>query len=607
MEYRWFLILSPIALGLVIITQFVLWRYRRERVGRALMGYFAIVFLMVMTNVLELLAESERWTLAWAAMQFPFYAMIPLVWLEFSFSFAAVKIARPRLLWSALCVVPVITTILALTIAEHGFIYSSVVFLTRYGYSTVEPEYGMWFWFNGVFHYVILIFGALVSIRSIIESQQQRPETSIWIIAGIALPLLTNILYLLPLSFLRYKDFTPIAFAVTGVFFFVGVFWQRMLQIVPKARNLVLNTMQQGVLIFDTGGLLVDYNPMAAEQLGIRETHVGRRVRDIPNLRDIMANHEHDVSQAFESELMLGNEFRHYDVFVRPVRDTANAAIGSVLVISDVTLRMKLMEDRMKLAAETQRANDELKETQMRLIHREKLASIGQLSAGLAHEMKNPVSFLQSNLRVMRRKLESLGARYAVDLPDSEIREIREVLDDSEDGFSRILTVVDNLLQFSRTGHDAEKQLYDLNRGIETTLQISKSLMNASGPISVVKEFGDLPKIRAYPGEINQVILNLLTNAIHALRNLLGEEGRIVIRTWADDDFEYCRISNNGPPIDPELMEEIFEPFFSTKESGQGTGLGLSIARDIISGRHGGTITVSSDRMETAFEFRLPV
>jgi two-component system NtrC family sensor kinase len=607
MEYRWFLILSPIALGLVIITQFVLWRYRRERVGRALMGYFAIVFLMVMTNVLELLAESERWTLAWAAMQFPFYAMIPLVWLEFSFSFAAVKIARPRLLWSALCVVPVITTILALTIAEHGFIYSSVVFLTRYGYSTVEPEYGMWFWFNGVFHYVILIFGALVSIRSIIESQQQRPETSIWIIAGIALPLLTNILYLLPLSFLRYKDFTPIAFAVTGVFFFVGVFWQRMLQIVPKARNLVLNTMQQGVLIFDTGGLLVDYNPMAAEQLGIRETHVGRRVRDIPNLRDIMANHEHDVSQAFESELMLGNEFRHYDVFVRPVRDTANAAIGSVLVISDVTLRMKLMEDRMKLAAETQRANDELKETQMRLIHREKLASIGQLSAGLAHEMKNPVSFLQSNLRVLRRKLESLGARYAVDLPDSEIREIREVLDDSEDGFSRILTVVDNLLQFSRTGHDAEKQLYDLNRGIETTLQISKSLMNASGPISVVKEFGDLPKIRAYPGEINQVILNLLTNAIHALRNLLGEEGRIVIRTWADDDFEYCRISNNGPPIDPELMEEIFEPFFSTKESGQGTGLGLSIARDIISGRHGGTITVSSDRMETAFEFRLPV
>jgi two-component system NtrC family sensor kinase len=607
MEYRWFLILSPIALGLVIITQFVLWRYRRERVGRALMGYFAIVFLMVMTNVLELLAESERWTLAWAAMQFPFYAMIPLVWLEFSFSFAAVKIARRRLLWSALCVVPVITTILALTIAEHGFIYSSVVFLTRYGYSTVEPEYGMWFWFNGVFHYVILIFGALVSIRSIIESQQQRPETSIWIIAGIALPLLTNILYLLPLSFLRYKDFTPIAFAVTGVFFFVGVFWQRMLQIVPKARNLVLNTMQQGVLIFDTGGLLVDYNPMAAEQLGIRETHVGRRVRDIPNLRDIMANHEHDVSQAFESELMLGNEFRHYDVFVRPVRDTANAAIGSVLVISDVTLRMKLMEDRMKLAAETQRANDELKETQMRLIHREKLASIGQLSAGLAHEMKNPVSFLQSNLRVLRRKLESLGARYAVDLPDSEIREIREVLDDSEDGFSRILTVVDNLLQFSRTGHDAEKQLYDLNRGIETTLQISKSLMNASGPISVVKEFGDLPKIRAYPGEINQVILNLLTNAIHALRNLLGEEGRIVIRTWADDDFEYCRISNNGPPIDPELMEEIFEPFFSTKESGQGTGLGLSIARDIISGRHGGTITVSSDRMETAFEFRLPV
>jgi two-component system NtrC family sensor kinase len=335
-----------------------------------------------------------------------------------------------------------------------------------------------------------------------------------------------------------------------------------MLQIVPRARNLVLDTMDQAVLILDTGGLLVDYNPAAADMLGIVEKDISRSVEDIPVLKDIIGQQETRRLASFEAELDILGQYRHLDVFLRPIGQAPRQLIGQVLIISDVTLRMMLMEDRMKLAAETQRANDELKETQMRLIHREKLASIGQLSAGLAHEMKNPVSFLQSNLRFLRKKLENLGARYAADLPDGEIREIREVLDDSEDGFSRILTVVDNLLLFSRPGTSKEKEYYDLNRGIDTTLQITRSLLESGVAITVQKEYGELPPTRAFPGEINQVILNLVTNAIHAVQNLLGDDAIIAIRTWHADGEVHCRIANNGPPIEEGHLGTDFRAVF---------------------------------------------
>ncbi len=605
MEYTVFVILAPIALAFVVITQLVLWRYRKEEVGRALIVYFALVVIMVLTNILELLSQSERATLFWAAMAFPLVSAVPLAWLHFAFSFTGAKISQRRLLWGSLSIVPAITLVLSLTIEHHGFIYSTVDYLTRFGYSTVEPTYGMWFWFNGVFHYVLLIFGAVIIIRHMAVSGSMKIGPAFWVAAGIFLPLIVNALYLLPLNFFVYKDFTPIAFAATGVFFFVGVYWQRMLQIVPQARSVVIDTMDQSVMIFDTGDILVDFNP-AASRLGIEENHIGEKLEDIPAVAEILGNHGNGDLVTFETTRSIAGRTHHLDVYLRPVSAGGKQHLGKVLIVSDVTLRVELMEDRMKLAAETQKANNELKRTQLRMIHREKLASIGQLSAGLAHEMKNPVGYLQSNLRVLRRMLESLSARFGSNIPDQEIRDIREVLDDSEDGFLRILTVVDNLLQFSRPGGNGEKQYYDLNKGIETTLQIAGSLIRASGDIRIDKDLALLDGIQAFPGEINQVILNLLTNAVHSVQGVLSEQGLIKIQTWQDEKSVYCRISNNGPPIEPEILERIFEPFFSTKDAGRGTGLGLSIARDIITGRHGGHIEAKSDRKLTKFTFSLP-
>lgn len=630
MEYTMFLILAPIALGIIIVTQVVLWRYRREAVGQALMSYFVLAALLVITNILELVAESETWTYNWAVAQFPFYSALPIVWLQFAFSFTEARISRWKLLFGFLSVVPAISTILVLTARQHGLIYVAVDYLARFGVSTVEPEYGLWFWFNGAFHYALLLFGALITIRYIILSDRVYANRAFWVIAGVALPLVVNFLYLLPLSFLRYKDFTPIAFAVTGVFFFIGVFWQRMLQIVPRARNLVIDSMDQAVLIFDTGGVLIDNNCTSRALLSISGKNLGLQRNEIPLLVALLGDTDLNRSHSFERQLEMNGRERHFDVYVRPIRNlprptppgVPGSEVGTLVMISDISEEVRLSLERLALLDDARRANEELKETQMRLIHREKLASIGQISAGLAHEMRNPVGYLQSNFRVLRKKLEALGVQFENEIPSDQLLTIRELLQDSEEGFQRILAVVDNLLHFSRPGKRDEMELYDLNRGIKSTLEITRELMEASRRIDLQVEYGELPQVKAYSSEINQVILNLVTNAVHAVQD--NEDGRpvITLRSFADEEGVGFRICNNGPAIPEEIREQIFEPFFSTKDSGrqngqqnsqssgpgtgQGTGLGLSIARDIVVERHGGSINVESGDEQTCFILRLP-
>ncbi|AHC16456.1 histidine kinase N-terminal 7TM domain-containing protein [Salinispira pacifica] len=579
MEYTMFLILAPIALGIIIVTQVVLWRYRREAVGKALMVYFVLAALLVITNILELIAESETWTYNWAVAQFPFYSALPVVWLHFAFSFTQARISRKRLLWGFLSVVPVLSTLLVLSARQHGLIYVSVDYLTRFGVSTVEPEYGLWFWFNGAFHYALLLFGALIIIRYIILSDRVYANRAFWVIAGVSLPLVVNMLYLLPLSFLRYKDFTPIAFAVTGVFFFIGVFWQRMLQIVPRARNLVIDSMDQAVLIFDTGGVLVDINSASEALLNVSGKNLGLQRNEIPLLVALLGDTDLNRSRSFERQLEMDGRERHFDVYVRPIRSlpgrsvaaSASSEVGTLVMISDISEEVLLSLERLALLDDARRANEELKETQMRLIHREKLASIGQISAGLAHEMRNPVGYLQSNFRVLRKKLEALGVQFENEIPSDQLLTIRELLQDSEEGFQRILAVVDNLLHFSRPGKREEMELYDLNRGIRSTLEITRELMQASRRIDLEARYAELPPVSAYSGEINQVILNLITNAVHAVQDNSERPPRISIETFYDNDTVGCRICNNGSAIPEEIREQIFEPFFTTKDSGSRT------------------------------------
>lgn len=270
-----------------------------------------------------------------------------------------------------------------------------------------------------------------------------------------------------------------------------------------------------------------------------------------------------------------------------------------------------------------QKSEEALKVMHSQIIQQEKMASIGQLAAGVAHEINNPMGFISSNLTTLSRYAERLDeyiARLHQSLescpshPDTEeidamrkklkveyiISDIRELVNESLDGATRVKRIVQDLKSFSRVDQ-AESCRVNLNEALETTINIAWNELKYVA--TVERHFGDIPDVVCYPQQLNQVFLNLLLNAAQSME----KPGSITLRTWSDDSGVCVSVADTGKGMPEEVRQRIFEPFFTTKEPGKGTGLGLSISADIVH-KHAGDITVESEVGQgTTFTVRLPL
>ena len=269
--------------------------------------------------------------------------------------------------------------------------------------------------------------------------------------------------------------------------------------------------------------------------------------------------------------------------------------------------------------------NSKLSMAQEQLLQSEKLASIGQLAAGVAHEINNPIGYIFSNFGTLQNYLDSLftmldayqSAESSIASPDvaARLRAMREEIDlgflredipllmsESKDGMVRVRHIVQDLKDFSRTDTDLEWVLANLYTGIDSTLNIVGNEVKYKADL--VKQYGDIPEIECRPSQINQVVLNLVVNAAHAI----GEQrGIITVRTSTVGEQVWIEISDTGSGIARENLSRIFDPFFTTKAVGKGTGLGLSIAYGIVQ-KHQGRIEVESELGKgTTFRIVLPV
>ena len=286
----------------------------------------------------------------------------------------------------------------------------------------------------------------------------------------------------------------------------------------------------------------------------------------------------------------------------------------------------KYVSIRFDLTEEKIRANEMLSKMEAEYLasQQDKLAALGQLSAGLAHEINNPISFVAANLSTLEEYLHSLmelaqandRQRAANPRPalDAEIEQLKEqiefdfiqedapaLLSQTRDGIERIRRIVRDLKEFARADQASFWTLADLHAGIESTLSIVRR--EVENRADVVRQYGELPDIECRPAELNQVFMSLLVNAAQAITS---EHGTITIRTGVAGEDVWVDIQDNGCGIPQAHLNRIFDPFFATKEVGEGTGLGLSSAQGIVS-RHGGRITVTSTVGEgTTFRVTLP-
>lgn len=297
-----------------------------------------------------------------------------------------------------------------------------------------------------------------------------------------------------------------------------------------------------------------------------------------------------------------------FDFIIKPVEfEYLLAAVEKGLRYRYLSLLEKDHAARLEKAVEEK--TRELQGMHRQMVHSEKMAAVGLLSAGVAHEINNPLSFVASNLSTLRKYFSRFNDLLAwqtgvinssgnpdivqeqEDLKrtlkiDRFAGDVQGLLDESLDGVDRIKRIVAGLKSFAHKDENtaAETNLNDL---IQSTLTIVWNEIKYVAELK--KELGDIPLIKCYPSQINQVIMNLLVNAAHAIE----KSGTITVRTWADGDFVCMSVADTGCGMSEETKSRIFELFFTTKEVGKGTGLGLPISYDIVR-KHGGTIDVES-------------
>lgn len=285
---------------------------------------------------------------------------------------------------------------------------------------------------------------------------------------------------------------------------------------------------------------------------------------------------------------------------------------GSVAAFRDITERKRNEKLLLESLAALKTANSQLKSTQIQLVQSEKMASIGQLAAGVAHEINNPIGFVYSNLGTLGKYTANLLAllntyqqvkpalaahpewlaRLEAEERNADIaflqEDIKALIGESLDGTLRVRKIVQDLKDFSHPSAEEAWQQVSLHQGLDSTLNIVHNELKYK--CQVVKEYGDLPDVECIPAQINQVFMNLLINAGQAIES----SGVVTVRTGVEGERVWVEIADTGKGIAPEHLSRIFDPFFTTKPVGTGTGLGLSISYGVVK-KHGGEITATSE------------
>jgi signal transduction histidine kinase len=300
------------------------------------------------------------------------------------------------------------------------------------------------------------------------------------------------------------------------------------------------------------------------------------------------------------------------------------------LTEANVGLRNQLV-DRQRTELALLKEKDEqrvligkLEDIHSQLLQSEKMASIGQLAAGIAHEINNPIGYVYSNLGTLEKYVQDTfrmielyeQAEDAITDPEMRNRiqtakknldlaflktDLHSLMDESKEGIVRVKVIVQNLKDFSHTGAADEWHFANLRNGLDSTLLIVNNEIKYKA--DVVKEYADIPDVECLYSQLNQVFMNLLVNAAHAIQ----EHGTITVRTGVEGEGVWVDISDTGQGIPPENMQKIFDPFFTTKPVGQGTGLGLSVSYGIVQKHHGRMEVNSQVGKGSTFRVWLPV
>lgn len=438
--------------------------------------------------------------------------------------------------------------------------------------------------------------------RSLIRTQERLAELSI--IDSTQVEQIAEKSAQLDTAFASYKksilvfDSTVTALDKGGILVFDGVEYEVAPVVNPRARATIEKEIQKWS---EARSLLID---------------LAEKTQDPKQIDPIQLEKAIDFAIQNDELILASNRdfiVRLGELSTEKIRNLQTAQVIALVVSILVFLGMAI-----RLTISLRKQAKIIQESQSQLIQNEKMASLGQMVAGLAHEMNTPLGFVRNNIEILRENdrefQEAIMASTAVlkslvegnyseaekQIPATleKLKNIEKIglidenmmmITNSLEGLDRIQELIVNLRNFSRLDQ-TPTQLANINQCLDSTLVIANHILKRH--MTVVKDYGNIPDIVCAPAQLNQVFLNIITNAAHACEE--KGEGTLRLKTFTEKDQVVVQISDNGKGIPPEIINKIFDPFFTTKPVGKGTGLGLSISKKIIEEGHNGKITVKS-------------
>ncbi len=606
------LLLAAVVLGALIL---VLWSIRRVVGVKVLIALELAVLEWTLGNTLEYLSPDLAGKSFWVNVEYLGIVAVPVLWLMFALQFAGrekwLTWRRMLLLW----VVPAITALLSWTNDLHGLMRFNVRLDTSGPFPIIAKTYGPWFWVHTTYSYLLLLIASYLLLRALNRSPLAYRQQRNILLTGILLPWLANVLYVFHLIPDRL-DLTPLLFTVAGVIITLGLFRFRLFELVPIARETVIDSMTDGVLVIDPHDRIADVNPCARSLLGLLDHDlVGKPAARVWPAWSALAA-QLDTTHEVRTEIDLGDQTarRFIDLSLLPLYDGKGQFIGRLVILRDIgdykrvedSLRHAQSELEARVAARTAElaaANEELRteiaERQRAEAERETLiqelkaknSELERFAYTVSHDLKAP-------LVTIRGFLELLEEDMAAGQPES----IRDEMQHIQTAADRMRRLLDELLELSRVG-----RLVNPPQEIPFEAIAREAVDLLAGAIKTrgvqVQIARDLPVVYGDRVRLVEVVQNLVDNAVKFMGD--QSEPRIDIGVRApetDGGLPIFFVRDNGMGLVPATHERIFDLFHKLDVHSPGTGVGLALVKRIVE-VHGGRIWAESDGLNAGSTF----
>jgi len=575
-------LLTLVAFSLSISVAFLAWVQRKDRMSK----YFVIVLISVaiwsIMHGLQIVFSNLELKLIFSKLTYVGMTLLPPSWFIFTSMYTrnSIKIVeqKPYLLY----IIPIVTLFLRLTDDFHHLVWSSSTFIKVYGVVIPFSRYGPWFWVFVIYSYSLVLAGSGILLMEAVSYSTLYKRKSVFITVAAILPIVFSFVYLFRIC---PFDLTPVSFSISSLFAFVAIYKLRLIEIVPIARDKVVENLADVVMIFDEKLKLVDLNK-SAERFLLRPKGdvVGKSAVDIPLDEDILK-----LLHAEEERKMYGKNGKYYDLVVQSIKDKKGETMGKILIARDITDIKKYQDELEELNKNLEEKVKERTEEVWRLIKQR-----DEFIKHLGHDLRTPLTPILSLLPIIKEKVR-----------DKEVIKLLDVISRNATYMKELVTDTLSLIQLSAPDYRPKFENINLSNIVEETLKENEHLIREKN-IHTFNKIDESIFVKADKSGLKEIFANLISNSAR----FTPRGGRIEFLAKKMGEEVMVEVKDNGIGLTEDQKEKIFEEFYKADESRHDlstSGLGLTVCKKIVE-RHGGRIWAESEGIGkgTSIIFTLP-